>query len=256
MEQHSGVQGHELDPGSTVAVLVLSSDTWAGESGPNTNTPRVFMVRTQDSTPPVFINSSPTIVATFFTACHASFTLNEQSTVYFIVTAVNGAESPEPAQLDPPPSPASIRKIATQTSNSTLPSSFQTSGVGRVPAANVTETVTISGLKSLTRYAMWAVAADAHGNMMAAASQPVMFVTMDDHPPRFIEMAATEVAAHSAKIELRLDEPGQVRSFVTHLEYWSMARYCYFMMFPCHMSAVSHQWGEKHHTFSVPRAHT
>lgn len=203
------MQGYKLNPGTTVAVLVMSSDTWAGESGPNTTpSPRVFMVRTIDNTPPVFVNSTPAIVATYFTAGRASFSVNEPAMVFYVVSAINSADSPVPTQSEPP-NPEAIRAAASAARNSTVGSTFTAAGMVNITASHATENVTISGLMSLTRYMLWATAEDAHGNLMTAASQLVL-VTKDDQPPEFLQLSAADVGASDAQIVLRLDEPGQV----------------------------------------------
>jgi hypothetical protein len=197
----------------------MASDTWTGESGPNTSpSPHVFLARLQDATPPVFVNSTPAIITTFFTAARASFSLNEPATVFYVVALMNSsADTPETAQLEPPPNPEDIRAAAIGAPHLPVSGALSVAGSINVTVSHATENVTISGLVSLSRYIMWAVAQDSHGNMMAAASQPVIFATKDDHPPDFIQLSAVDVGASAARIVLHLDEPAQVRTPVCAL---------------------------------------
>lgn len=205
------VQGYQLRPGTTVAVLIMSSDTWAGVLGPNiTPSPRVFMVRTKDDTPPTFVNSTPAIVATYFASGRVSFSVNEPASVFYAVSALNSADAPAPTQLQAPPSPKAIRAAAVSAQTLSTGSHFIAAGIANVTTSYASENVTISGLTSQTRYALWACAEDSYGNIMSAASQVAVFVTKDESPPEFIQLSAVDIGASSAQVVLRLDEPGKV----------------------------------------------
>ena len=168
------------------------------------------MVRTNDETPPSFVNSTPAIVATYFAYGRATFSVDEPASVFYAVSVLNSADSPAPTQSPAPPSPEAIRAAASSAQTPAVGGHFIAAGVVNVTASYATENVIILGLTSQTRYALWAIAEDSHGNMMSAASQMVAFVTKDDSPPEFIQLSAVDIGAHNAQVVLRLDEPGQV----------------------------------------------
>lgn len=169
------VQEQPLAPGQALAVLVLTTDLWYGPEGPNSlPSPRVFVARTQDLTPPSFANGQPVILAPSFTSARVSFLLDEPGTVYYAVA---------PTDADLSPSAGEVRDGG----RGMKAEAFM--AVGEVSLSNgmEAETSTVHGLTSLTNFTLWAVAEDRYGNLMLAVAER-RFTTLDDQPPQFLEL--------------------------------------------------------------------
>lgn len=171
------VQGSALAPGQALAVLLLTADLWYGSDGPNSpESPRVFMLRTQDNTPPVFTAGHPVVLASFFTFAHIAFEFDEPGTVYFAVSRADASTVPSVADL-----------LAGRQGTAAPPDSFVTTGQVNITQKLVSESATVGGLTSLTNYTLWAVAEDRYGNVMVEVSART-FATQDDIPPEFLEL--------------------------------------------------------------------
>lgn len=169
------VQGEALAPGQALAVLVLTTDLWYGSEGPNSlPSPRVFVARTQDLTPPTFTDGHPAILASSFTSARVSFQLNEPGIVYYAVA---------PTAAGIVPSVADVRSAGLSLDTS----AFMAAGAVNVTQAMVAEFVTVDGLTSRTDFILLAVAEDRYANMMLSIAE-WSFTTLDDQPPQFLEL--------------------------------------------------------------------
>jgi hypothetical protein len=173
--------------------------------------PRVFMLRTNDYTPPVFTNSTPTVTNTYYTAARVLFELDEAAVVYY---GVQEAFTNSADRSTEPPSPELLRKAGLSMANH---SRIVAAGHFNVSSAYSPMHVTVSGLHSLTNYTLWATAEDKHGNLMKAATQR-QIITLDDQAPEFMEFTTQSIGPYQVDIVLQLDEPGAVAIAMRQLQ--------------------------------------
>ena len=154
-----------------------------------------------DRTPPVFVDSYPTITGVTSSGWTVNVQLNEPGWFYVVVLPT-GAPAPSSLQT--------VQGVDGSGNNALAHTSSQ------VATGSSTVMVNIVDMQDDTTYDVWVVASDVAINIMQTPVMRQVTTLADTQPPAFVATypKITGITSHSATVEVQLDEPGKCYSVI------------------------------------------